>query len=251
MSVAVVTGSSRGIGRAIARQYAADGCDVVLNYNTSREAAAAAADEIRETTDASVVTHQANVGDPVAAADLVDRAVAEFGRLDHVVNNAAINEHVFTPQLSPDAFSRVLDVNVTGAFTVSKTALPHLREAADDTEAAEAGPSIVNISSRLAFDGAAYECHYAASKAAVVGLTRSHAQEFAPDIRVNAVAPGYVETDMTDATNDEADKRERREQIPVGRLGQPEDVAEAAAYLRDAGYVTGETVQVNGGQLMR
>jgi len=246
MPVALVTGSSRGIGRAIARQYAADGCDVVLNYNTSDRAAADAAAAIEAETDSDAVAIQANVGDPVAATDLVDEAVEAFGGLDHLVNNAAINEHVYTPDLSPDAFANVLNVNTTGAFTVTKAALSHLRDST-----ATPGPSVVNVASRLAFDGAAYECHYAASKAAIVGLTRSHAREFAPEIRVNCVAPGYVETDMTDATNDAADKRERREEIPVGRLGQPTDVAEAAAYLRDAGYVTGETLQINGGQSMR
>ncbi len=246
MPVALVTGSSRGIGRAIAHQYATDGCDVVLNYNTSEAAATRAVDEIRSETDADAVAIQANVGDLVAATDLVDETIEVFGGLDHLVNNAAINEHVYTPDLSPDTFANVLNVNVTGAFTVTKAALSPLT----NSEATPT-PSVLNVASRLAFDGAAYECHYAASKAAIVGLTRSHAREFAPDIRVNCVAPGYVETDMTDATNDEADKRERRETVPVSRLGQPDDIAEAAAYLRDAGYVTGETLQVNGGQLMR
>jgi NAD(P)-dependent dehydrogenase (short-subunit alcohol dehydrogenase family) len=246
MPVALVTGSSRGIGRAIARQYAADGCDVALNYNTSKRAAETTVAEIEAETDCDAVAIQADVGNPVAATDLVDEAIETFGRLDHLVNNAAINEHVYTPALSPAEFANVLNVNVTGAFTVTKAALSSLRDS-DVTP----GPLVVNIASRLAFDGAAYECHYAASKAAVVGLTKSHACEFAPAIRVNCVAPGYIETAMTDATNDEEDKRERRGIIPVGRLGQPEDVAEAAAYLRDAGYVTGETLQVNGGQLMR
>ena len=245
MPAALVTGSSWGIGRAIARQYATDGYDVAINYRSSEAAAEEAVAEIRETTDSDAVAVQGDVGDPVSATDLVDETVAEFGGLDHLVNNAAINDHVYTPELSPEAFDRVLEVNVTGTFAVTKAALPHLQSSTVDR-----GPSVVNLSSRLAFDGAAYECHYAASKAAIVGLTKSHAREFAPAVRVNAVAPGYVETDMTDATNDEADKRERREQLPVGRLGQPEDVAEAAAYLRDAGYVTGETLQVNGGQLM-
>lgn len=246
MTVALVTGSSRGIGRAIAHQFARDGSDVAVNYASSESRAEAVVEEIRRRTDQRAVAFRADVGDPDAATALVEDVVTEFGGLDHVVNNAARNEHVYTPDLSPAAFDEIMDTNVNGAFAISKAALSHLRESS-----ASPGPSITNLSSRLAFEGAAYECHYASSKAAIVGLTKSHAQEFAPDIRVNAIAPGYVETDMTDATNDEADKRARRETIPLETLGQPEDVANAAAYLRDARFVTGETLHVNGGQLMR
>lgn len=246
MPAALVTGSSRGIGRAVAREYARDGYDVAINYVSSESRAARTAEEIRTETDRDAVAFRADVGDPNAATSLVDDVAAEFGGLDHVVNNAARNEHVYTPDLSPAAFDRIMDTNVNSAFAVSKAALPHLRESS-----VSPGPSITNLSSRLAFEGAAYECHYAASKAAILGLTKSHAQEFAPDVRVNAIAPGYVETDMTDATNDEAGKRERRETVPLETLGRPEDIANAAAYLRDARFVTGETLHVNGGELMR
>lgn len=245
MPAALITGSSRGIGRAIATRYAEDGYDVVVNYARSADAAQNTTATIRDTTGSDAIAVQGDVGDPDQASTLVETAVDEFGGLDHVVNNAAINDHVYTPDLSPDEFNRVMTVNLTGAFTVSKHALPHLRESTADPS-----PSIVNLSSRLAFAGAAYECHYASSKAGIVALSKSHAREFAPDVRVNTVAPGFVETDMTDATMTEAEKRDRRETIPVGRLGKPADIADAAAYLRAAGYVTGETLQVNGGQLM-
>lgn len=245
MPTALVTGSSRGIGRAIARKYARDGYDVAVNYVSSESRAAQTVEEIRTRTDQDAVAFRADIGDPDAATTLVEDVAAEFDGLDHVVNNAARNKHVYTPDLSPEAFDRIMDTNVNGTFAVSKAALPYLRESS-----VSPGPSITNLSSRLAFEGAAYECHYASSKAAILGLTKSHAQEFAPKIRVNAIAPGYVETDMTDATNDEADKRDRRETIPLETLGRPEDIANAAAYLRDARFVTGETLHVNGGELM-
>ncbi|WP_254538502.1 SDR family NAD(P)-dependent oxidoreductase [Halomarina litorea] len=247
MPAAVVTGSSRGIGRGVALRYARDGFDVVVNYHSNEAAATEVVEAIRETTDRDAVAVGADVADPDAASALVEAAVERFGSLHHVVTNAGINEHVYPEDLTAEGFDHVMGTNVTGTYAVCRAALPHLRAAAADG----AAPSVVTVSSRLAFTGADYEPHYAASKAAVVALTKSLALAFAPEVRVNCVAPGYVETDMTDATNDAEDKRERRDAIPVGRLGTPDDVAEAAAYLRDAGYVTGETVQVNGGQFMR
>jgi len=245
MPTALVTGSSRGIGRAIALRYAADGYDVVVNYVSSEQAARTVATLVREEADQEAIAVRADVGDPDAAADLVEAAVAEFGRLDHVVNNAGIDQHVFTEDLSPEDFDHVMDVNVNGTFAVTKAALPHLRES--DVEPT---PSVVNISSILAHEGAPIECHYAASKAGIVGLTKSHALDFAPDVRVNAIAPGHIETDMT-SDRSEAEEREQRDAIPLGIFGRPADVAEAAAFLRDARFVTGETLEVNGGELMR
>ncbi|MEF8869254.1 MAG: SDR family oxidoreductase, partial [Haloarculaceae archaeon] len=162
---------------------------------------------------------------------------------DHLVNNAGIDQHVYTEDLDPADFDRIMDVNVNSAFNATKAALPHLRDSAD-------GPSVTNVSSILAHTGAPIECHYASSKGALVSLTRSHALDFAPEIRVNCVAPGHVETDMTaDRTPDE--KREEMAVIPVDRFGRPEEIADAVAYLRDAGFVTGETLNVNGGEDMR
>lgn len=245
MPAAIVTGAGRGIGRAIAMRYAGDGFDVAVNYHSNAATAEQTVDDIRARTDADAIALQADVGDPDAAAGLVEDAAARFGGLSHVVNNAGVNEHRYPEELSPEGFDAVMDTNVNSVFTISKTAGPYL------TEGDERDASIVNLSSRLAFVGADYECHYAASKAGIIGLTKSLARAFAPDVRVNAIAPGYVETDMTDATNTDEDKAVRRDVIPVGRLGQPADVADASAYLRDAGFVTGETLHVNGGQLMR
>mgnify|MGYP000106123248 CR=1 FL=1 len=241
MPAAVVTGSSRGLGRAIALRFASDGHDVAVNYHSSDEAAAEVADAVRERGQEAVVVG-ADVSEPDGASRLVETAADEFGGVDHVVNNAGIDQHVYTESLSPADFDRIMDVNVNSAFNVTKAALSYL-EASDDD------PSVTNVSSILAHTGAPIECHYAASKGALISLTRSHAGDFAPEIRVNAIAPGHIETDMTaDRTPEE--KAEEMAGIPVGHFGQPADIAEAAAYLRDATFVTGETLNVNGGERM-
>ncbi|WP_135854459.1 SDR family oxidoreductase [Halorussus salinus] len=257
MPAALVTGSSRGIGRAVAERFARDGYDVAINYVSSAQQARAVAESIERETQRDAIAVRADVGDPEEAADLVDAAVEAFGGLSHVVNNAGIDQHVYTEKLSPEDFDGVMDTNVNGAFNVTKAALPHLREAADGEAASEEAdadpaptPSVTNVSSILAHTGAPVECHYAASKAGILGLTKSHAGDFAPEIRVNAIAPGHVETDMT-ADRTEAEKEAEMAEIPVERFGQPRDIADAAAYLRDAGFVTGETLNVNGGELMR
>lgn len=245
MPTALVTGSSRGIGRAIAERFARDGFDVVINYVESEEAAREAAETVEAETGSQAMAIRADVSDPGAVEDLVAETADELGGLDHVVNNAGIDQHVYTDELSVADFDRVMDVNVNGAFAVSKAALASLRESS-----VEPGPSITTISSILAYTGAPIEPHYASSKAGLLGLTKSHATDFAPEIRVNAIAPGHIETDMT-AGRSEEEKREQLAAIPRGRFGRPSDIAEAAAYLRDAGFVTGETLNVNGGESMR
>ena len=242
MGTAIVTGSSRGIGKAIALRFAADGYDVAVNYHTSNEQAAAVADAVRDRGQEAVVVG-ADVSDPAGAARLVEDTVAAFGGVDHLVNNAGIDQHLYTPDLSPADFDRIVDTNLNSAYAVTRAALPHLRSSPDD-------PSVTNISSILAHTGAPIEPHYAASKAGMLSLTRSHAAEFAPTVRVNAVAPGHVETDMT-ADRSPEEKQAELDAILVGRYGQPADIAGAVAYLRDATFVTGETLNVNGGEDMR
>ena len=246
MPAAIVTGSSRGIGAATAVRFARDGYDVTVNYHTSPDAAEQTAERVRDH-GVEAITVEADVSDADDAARLVDRTRESFGGVAHLVNNAGIDQHVYTADLSPDDFDRVMDVNVNSAFNCTKAALPHL-ETSDGGDAPT--PSVTNVSSILAYTGAAVECHYAGSKGALLSLTKSHARDFAPDVRVNAVAPGHVETDMTaDRTPEE--KREELADIPVGQYGQPDDIADAVAYLRDAAFVTGETLNANGGELMR
>ena len=242
MPTAIITGSSRGIGRATALRFARDGYDVTINYHTSTEAAESVAETAREH-GADAITVGADVSDAADAERLVAETVEAFGGVDHVVNNAGIDQHLYTEELPVEEFDEVMDVNVNSAYAVTKAAQPHLRESED-------APSVANVSSILAYTGAPIEPHYAASKSGLIALTKSHAADFAPDIRVNAVAPGHIETDMT-ADRDEAERREQLAAIPVGRFGQPEEIAEAIAYLRDSGFVTGETLNVNGGELMR
>lgn len=245
MPTALVTGSARGIGRAIALRYAADGYDVAINYRSSEKQAQAFAQDIYDKTEVEAIVVQADISDSRQAARLVEETVDHFGGLDHVVNNAGINHHAYTPELSPTDFQRLMEVNVNGTFAVTKAAQPHLLESAV-TE----GSTIINMSSIVAHTGVAIECHYGASKAGIIGLTRSHAKEFAPDIRVNAIAPGLIETDMTaDRTREEQQQEEN--QIPLARYGTPKEIADAVAYLRDATYITGETLNINGGMEMR
>lgn len=246
MPTVLVTGGSRGIGRGVAVRSAADGYDVTVNYRENESAASEVLESIEAETDSAAQAVRADISDPAAVRACIDETVDRFGSIDHVVNNAGVNQRQRTPELSSEDFQRLLDINTTGIYTVTKTALPHLQEST-----VSEGPSVINLSSRLGFAGAGYEPHYATSKAGIIGLTKSHAREFAPQIRVNAIAPGYVVTDMTDATTTEAQKKQRREKIPVGRLGQPADIGQAAAYLREASFVTGETLQVNGGQRMQ
>lgn len=242
MASAIITGSSRGIGRAIAIRFAEDGYDIAVNYHTSEEAARDTANEVEERGQDAVVV-EADVSDAETASSLVQTAEETFGGVDHLVNNAGIDQHVHTEDLSPEDFDRIMDVNVNSVFNVTKAALPVLESSSHD-------PSVTNISSILAYTGAPIECHYAASKGALISLTKSHAKDFAPNIRVNAVAPGHIETDMT-ADRTPQEKRDELADIPVDRYGQPEDIADAVAYLRDAGFVTGETLNVNGGELTR
>ena len=244
MPVALVTGSSRGIGAAVAERFAADGHDVVVNYHTSADAAAETAVAVRgHGQEATVVG--ADVSDPDDAARLVAAAVEDLGGLDHVVNNAGIDQHVYTESLDPADFDRVMDVNVNSVFNVTKAALPHLRESD-----AEPTPSVTNVSSILAYTGAPIEVHYAGSKGALLSVTKSHARDFAPDVRVNALAPGYVKTAFTEGVREnESIRQDLLDGIPQDRFAEPEEIAGAAVYLASdaAGYVTGEVHVADGG----
>jgi 3-oxoacyl-[acyl-carrier protein] reductase len=240
--VAIVTGASKGIGTAIARDLAAEGASVAVNYASSREGAERTVKEI-ERKGGKAVAIQANV----AKKDEIKRLFAEtkkaFGRLDVLVNNAGIYEFAPLPDVTPEHFHKMFDLNVLGLILASQEAVNHF--------GAEGG-SIINISSVVSTYGFPNAVVYGATKAAVDAVTRTLAKELGPrKIRVNSINPGMVETEGTHSGGiAESDlRRQTEKQTPLGRIGQPQDISPAAVYLAssDSGWVTGETLYISGG----
>jgi 3-oxoacyl-[acyl-carrier protein] reductase len=240
--VALVTGASRGIGRAVALKLAGEGADLVVTA-TSLERAQKTADEITRMGRKALA-----VGVNVAVAAEVEavfaKVIESFGKLDILVNNAGITRDGLLMRMKDDDWNAVLDVNLTGTFTCT-------REAVKIMAKAKCG-SIINISSVVGEMGNAGQANYCASKAGVIGLTKAAAREYAKrNIRVNAITPGFIETDMTEVLSP-AVKEDLLKQIPVGRFGKPDDIANAVYFLvSDMGnYITGHVLAVNGGMHM-
>jgi 3-oxoacyl-[acyl-carrier protein] reductase len=240
---AVITGGARGIGRAITLALAAKGCDVVINYSGSKEAAEETAKEC-EALGVRAVTVQGNVASEEDCAKIVETAKKEFGKIDILVNNAGITRDGLLMTMSEEDFQAVLDVNLVGAFRMMKAAARMMIRARYGR--------IINISSVSGIMGNPGQTNYSASKAGIIGMTKSYAKEVAArGITVNAIAPGFVNTDMTGAMTEKAIETIKAE-IPAARAGEPEDIANAAAFLasRDSGYITGQVLCVDGGMCM-
>ncbi len=238
--VALVTGGSRGIGAAVARRLGAEGARVAVNYAGSEEAARSVCAAI-EDGGCEAEAFQADVSDPEACQALVDAVIERFGALDVLVNNAGITRDGLLVRMSQEDWQSVIDTNLTAVFSMTKAAARPMMKARSG--------AIVNMTSVVGRVGNAGQANYAAAKAGVIGLTKSAARELAPrNIRVNAVAPGFIETDMTADLSEEIRDRVR-EQVALGALGTPEDIAAATAFLcaEEAHYITGQVLAVDGG----
>lgn len=240
---ALVTGGGRGIGRAICLALAKAGFDVCINYAASAAAAEQTAEECKAF-GVQAMTLQADVTDPAQCQALVETAAKTFGRLDVLVNNAGVTADKLILRMQEEDFDKVINANLKGAFFCCKTACKLMMR--------QRYGRIINISSVVGLHGNAGQSNYAASKAGLIGLTKSLAKEFAArGVTVNAVAPGFIETDMTAAMSDAA-KEAALTAVPAGKIGHAEDVANAVAFLAsaEAGYITGQVLCVDGGMGM-
>lgn len=238
--VALISGSSRGIGRAEALRLAADGYAVCVNYLERRDMADSLVAELRAL-GIDAICVQADVSDREAVRAMLRKTQAELGHVTLLVNNAGIAHQCLFQDMSEEYWRRMFDVNLNGAFNTIQEVLPHMLH--------EHAGCIINTSSIWGQHGASCEVAYSATKHAIIGLTRSLAQELAPSgIRVNCVAPGVIDTDMVQVLGQDT-LRELAEETPQGRLGRPEDIAELVSFLASdkASFITGQVITADGG----
>lgn len=241
--VAVITGASRGIGKAIAVAMAKEGATVVINYNGSKARAEEVQKEIEENGGKAGV-YQCDVSDFAACEAFMKEVIKEYGRVDILVNNAGITRDGLLMAMSEEDFDQVLDTNLKGAFNCIRFCARQMLK--------QKGGRIINMSSVSGVAGNAGQVNYAASKAGMIGMTKATAKELASrHITVNAIAPGFIETEMTDALGDKV-KEAAVGQIPLGTFGKPEDIANLAVFLASdkASYITGQVIHVDGGMVM-
>lgn len=241
--VAIVTGASRGIGRAIALELADQGASVVVNYANNTEKAEEVAQQI-EAMGRKALCLKADIRDEKQMKDLVKEVIQTFGGVDILVNNAGVTNDNLIMRMKEEAFDEVIATNLKGAFICTKAVARQMMK--------QKSGKIINVASIVGISGNAGQANYVAAKAGVIGLTKTTAQEFASrNILVNAVAPGFITTEMTDVLTDEQ-KESMLNMIPLNKLGKSEDVAKVVRFLAsdDASYITGQTIHIDGGMVM-
>ena len=240
---AVVTGGSRGIGRTICIELAKQGANIVVNFSGSEAKAKAVVEEI-EALGPKAIAVQADVADSASVEGLMKQALEAFGSIDILVNNAGITRDNLLMRMKEQEWDDVIDTNLKGVFLCTKAVTRQMMK--------QRAGRIINISSIVGVAGNPGQANYVAAKAGVIGLTKTTAQELASrNILVNAIAPGFITTEMTDALPEEL-KESMLKQIPLAKLGQPEDIAKAVAFFASdsASYITGQTLHIDGGMVM-
>lgn len=240
---AVVTGASRGIGCAIAIELAKEGANVVVNYSGSKEKAEEVVSEI-EKLGSKAIAVQANVSNAESVQNLMNEAIEQFGSIDILVNNAGITRDNLIMRMKEEEWDEVINTNLKGVFLCTKAVTRQMMK--------QRSGRIINISSVVGVLGNAGQANYVAAKSGVIGLTKSTARELASrNILVNAIAPGYIGTEMTDALPEDV-KKAITDQIPLSKIGNPEQIAKAVVFLAsdDSSYITGQTLHVDGGLYM-
>ncbi len=240
---ALVTGASRGIGRATAIELAKNGANVAINYAGNKDLAEEVVAELKQL-GVKAIANQANVANGEEVQEMVKHVIETFGTLDILVNNAGITRDTLMMRMKEEDWDAVIDTNLKGVFHCSKAVMRQMMK--------QRAGRIINVSSVVGVLGNAGQANYVAAKAGVIGLTKSMARELANrNITVNAVAPGFIETDMTEKLPAEV-KEEMLKQIPLARLGQPEQVAAVIRFLasEDSSYMTGQTLHIDGGMVM-
>ncbi|MCK4348934.1 MAG: 3-oxoacyl-[acyl-carrier-protein] reductase [Thermoplasmatales archaeon] len=241
--VALVTGSSRGIGRAIALELAKSGISIVINNHEDPQEGIKVVNEIDKIGQRAIYL-QADVSDPEQVKKMIEKIIEEFGRIDILINNAGITEDKMLENMDIDQWNRVIAVNLTGTFNCTKAVIKYMK--------IQGSGKIVNISSISAQTGNMGQSNYSASKGGIISFTKTVAKEYAKDgININAVAPGFIETKMLE-TIPEKLMQKLLSQVPVRRLGKPEEVAKLVHFLAsdDANYITGQVININGGLYM-
>ncbi|PYF07072.1 3-oxoacyl-[acyl-carrier-protein] reductase [Ureibacillus chungkukjangi] len=240
---AIVTGASRGIGRAIALQIASEGANVVVNFSGSEQKASEVVKEIQNLGSQAIAV-QANISDNNSVQELMNATMEQFGAIDILVNNAGITRDNLLMRMKEDEWDDVINTNLKGVFLCTKAVTRQMMK--------QRAGRIINISSIVGVMGNAGQANYVAAKAGVIGLTKTTARELASrNILVNAIAPGFITTEMTDTLPEDV-KSSMLNQIPLAKLGNPEDVAKAVVFLAsdDASYMTGQTLHIDGGMYM-
>ncbi|WP_312902050.1 3-oxoacyl-[acyl-carrier-protein] reductase [Chryseobacterium taichungense] len=239
--VALITGATRGIGKGIAEMYAQQGAKIAFTYAGSVEKAKELEATLSSVT--QIKGYQSDASDFDAAQTLVDEVMKEFGKIDILINNAGITKDNLLLRMSKEDWDKVINVNLDSVFNLTKAVIKPMMKAKEG--------SIINMTSVVGISGNAGQANYAASKAGVIGFTKSVALELGSrNIRCNAIAPGFIQTEMTDALDDKA-KEKWNEAIPMKKLGQTKDIANACVFLGSemASYITGQTINVDGGLL--